>query len=253
MKHLLNQKEYNDILILERYINNDITEKEFDYNFFRLNEKFTFSSITEKIKKIFNWLIKNIKRVGIKIISIAKKILDIAKNAVSPKIYKIIILVFVMLITQVSFANVGFVSGDEGDKTELVINTRKIDESKNLINAAIGFLSLKKEKNGDLSQALAVLISIRDNLSPLDLNDKTYENMSKKAKKMIEVSLKMLREDINKAIEEEDEQHANILLTYKSIGEKLSSTFNLGRYYKVVKVVDKKGNIIIQWSRTQNY
>lgn len=253
MRHLLKHNDYNDISILEKYIDNELTEKQFEYNFLRLDEKFTFSSITEKIKNIVNWVINNIKKVGVKIISIANKVLKIAKGILSPKIFKIVVLIFVMLITQVSFANVGFEGEGEGEKTELVINTRKIDESKNLINAAIGFLSLDKEKDADLSQALSILISIRDGLSPNDLNDKTYEHMSEKAKKMIEVSLKILRENVDNVIDNEDQESANILLTYKTIGEKLSSTFDLGRYYKFVKVVDDEGNIITQWQRTQNF
>lgn len=255
MKGLKNYNDYKDYIILEKFINNKISEREFLLYFITLNEKLTFSSISKKIENVVKWVINNMKKLGKKILNkiiiISKTIINSAKSFLPKKTLKIIILIFVMLITQISFANINgtLEGGNEGKKTELTISKNTINESKKLLNSAIGFLSLL-EKDNDIMQAIGILSSIRDGLASNNLDANQYKYLSNKAKEIIKFTLKMMKDNIKEIDSESD-----ILLmeTYVKLGERISSTFDLNKHYKFVKIIDTQDSTSTTWNQRNNF
>lgn len=233
MKHIVNRKNFMDIVLLERFINNEVTENQFSLLFGELNESVSIESATKKLNGIFDWIIKNIKKIGTKIVTISSKIIKSFKSILPPKSFKYVVMMLIIIMVNVSFANVGTDSKDEvGNNKELVITDKEINESKSILNSAIGLLENILERSDDdhseLTQALGTLISIRDNLTPNNLDEEFYYYMSDNAKKMINIAIKQVKDDINNVAKLKGSDMGGILIktltTYKKSGEKLKST-----------------------------
>jgi len=256
MKNISNFNNFQDINILEKYVSNKITEEQFSNHFDFLNEKMSMSGVIEKIKNIFNWVINNIKKVGMKIKSIVENVVKIAKRFLSPTALRLVFLICIMMLTQASIANIS--GGEDGDKnkTELVVTTRQIEGSKGLINTAIGFLSQMKEtentSNVEITQALGTLISIRDSLSPNDLNADTYKYMADESKELIESVVAFIDAEVKKILNNKDADNnadINLYLYYNDIAKKLTAHIDYGMNFKYVKVVGD--NSVRKWSASK--
>lgn len=249
-----NYNSFRDINMLEKYVNDDITEQEFDQYFEQINEKISFKVVANKAKNIINWLVDNIKKVGMKIAKIAMKVFNMIKNVLPKKLVLSITLILLMLVTNVAIGNVTG-EGDkvQGDKTELVITERQINESKELMNTVIGFMTELKEteniKDRDIIQAIGTLASIRDSLSVNNLNAETYKYMSEESKILIETVISFMKEEINKAIQSKDENIIKALYSYYEIGKKFETSFMLyGRNFRHIKIINMDGKEVANWS-----
>lgn len=236
------------INLTESFVNNEINEKEYENllnNY--LCEGLNVKSILDKIVQFFDYLVNNLLKLKTKIITICKSVLNIAKRF--KPIYSVVVLIVCLIMYSSAFGSV-YQEGEIVNKGEEKVLQLNIDESKNfesILNSAIGFLR-EYQDNGDIdvSQAMAKLISIRDNV---------FENVevSEDVKEMIENIIGI----INKRIEEADSNDSASM-------EVLQYWFNKGKVailknfivtdnYKFIEIVDVEGNIIKKHSRSVNF
>ena len=262
--------KYQYIGILEKYTNNQLTDKEFIDNF---NIEIIYESHNKIITKIINilkWLNNNIKKSINKLNLILKTIYNKLKKVLSSNVLKIVGITILLMITQPVMSNItesinnvnkieqnSKIDNKEKDDKKTYSYSDNIDvkETKYLLSTAIGYgknllkdYDVGSEEYKTLLNALSVMTEIRDSISSTNLNSKEYKYLSGKSKMTIDFLIKSIKNMSNKS--KNDSKYIDIIKYCHDLGEKLKGTYYSTYNYEKSILTDTTTGISSSYERS---
>lgn len=177
-EQFINDKSYRDIIIIsEKFLNDEITEKEFENYFYTLNE--SFLDLKSKIIKWIDWFIKNIKNIGSKLDKYLKTIINIIITPLF-KFKKTFATLALTLI--LSMSSMSVIGGNENDK---VIVQDNIKASMSLL-AKVYSASTNDQESVEIFKLSKEIMRLADENITNDTISKEYKETFDKVQRMIE-------------------------------------------------------------------